>query len=605
MMSSGLCTYCYCIGGQQKCVKPKCILPIYEFGCKPIFVDSTCCPVRYDCNTKSIGKSNLPGDRYKKTTNKHYERMSQRLERNRGCTVDERYYSEGQKMPRESNKPCDICFCIRGRRKCTPKKCSPPLRNCIPIVPKGQCCPSSYECGNSKELGRFQRSHQARQFDLFSLIFGDEQNHDQNSQNNMPPPKPFTKLNQEKGFLDSIRDGLQFIDKNGPNVEHILDKSAGTTSSTSSKPEINPTEDVVTTEEAQATDNYIQSSANKENPDKSDGFFDILLSTKTPRPELLTSTVAVSHDDDDDDDEDINWFDLLIGKDSNEATVKNVSQNLPPKIDPHPNQTEIYSTTTRSLTTKIYESTTPISNKDVKNISRSTEKVTTPTTTTSTTTRLDQFTTKRIKINTTVSTTFKPHQTTHTKPINASEIKPSEKNIYEIIDKRTRPVQLERVVTTTSSSTAFPIMVKTNPSILESDFLLDYVDPTLPPSLPNLDIIQFMPGDAVKTTKYPAITEKNVVLDPKLPNYQDYTADYEDYPPEPSQHTGFSPPTETEGGFIPKDPINKFPLHVKSNLSLIKGRLYSFYAFVIVYSIDLYFGFHLNKKRLYIRIVSS
>lgn len=128
---------------------------------------------------------------------------------------------------------------------------------------------------------------------------------------------------------------------------------------------------------------------------------------------------------------------------------------------------------------------------------------------------------------------------------------------------------MERVVITTSSSTTLPIIVKTNPSILEIDFMLDYDDPTLPPSLPNLDIIQFMPGDAVKTTKYPAITEKNVVLDPKLPNYQDYTADYEDYPPEPAQHTGFSPPTETEGGFIPKD-----PLHEKSNPSLTKGIVY-------------------------------
>lgn len=495
--------------------------------------------------------------------------MSQRLERNRGCTVDERYYSEGQKMPRESNKPCDICFCIRGRRKCTPKKCSPPLRNCIPIVPKGQCCPSSYECGNPKELSRFQRSHLGRQFDLFSLIFGDEQSNNQNSQHNIQPSAPILKTNQEKGFLDSIRDGLQFIDKNGQNVEQILDKSVATPSTSSSKPEIIPTEETVSDEEDQATDNDIQATEIKENDDEDIGFLDILLSTKTPRPELSTSTVAISNDDDEDD-EDISWFDILVGKDSNETAVKNVAEDQHTKVS-----LQVYQTTTSTSTTKKYESTTTISNKIESNTSTTetvpafvTSKSTPSTTSTSTTT-------KSVK-NSPTSTTSKPIQTT--KPANLTEFKTSEKNIYEIIDKRTRPGQLERVATTTTSTTPSPVIVKTNPSILESDFMLDYVDPTLPPSLPNLDIIQFMPGDAVKTTKYPAITEKNVVLDPKLPNYQDYTADYEDYPPEPVQHTGFSPPTETEGGFVPKDPIHKYPIHEKSNPSSIKGRFYCFHS---------------------------
>lgn len=580
MMSSGLCTYCYCIGGQQKCVKPKCILPIYEFGCKPIFVDSTCCPVRYDCNTKSIGKSNLPGDRYRKTTNKHYERMSQRLERNRGCTVDDRYYSEGQKMPRESNKPCDICFCIRGRRKCTPKKCSPPLRNCIPIVPKGQCCPSSYECGNPKELNRYQRSHQSRQFDLFSLIFGDEQENNQNTQNNIPSPNKITeritKTNQEKGFLDSIREGLQFIDKNGQNVKDILDKTVPTSSKPLLENEISSTEEVESAEEANTTDNDIHDNVKAE---EDIGFLDILLSTKTPRPELSTSTISSVNDDADDDD-DISWFDLLLGKDGNETEAKNVTEEVSPKNDPNLIQHKINETTSSSTN---YESTTYVSTK--KPVTLSTMELTP-----------SSESTRATKISTTsgkTTTTEKPNTTIQTKPANVSEIKSSEKNIYEIIDKRTRPVQLERVATTTSSTTQQPIVVKTNPSILESDFMLDYVDPTLPPSLPNLDIIQFMPGDAVKTTRYPAITEKNVVLDPKLPNYQDYTADYEDYPPEPqSQHTGFSPPTETEGGFIPKEPTHKYPIHEKKiPTMIIKGRFLSF-----IYK--LYFFFLFSPSRI-------
>lgn len=50
-------------------------------------------------------------------------------------------------------------------------------------------------------------------------------------------------------------------------------------------------------------------------------------------------------------------------------------------------------------------------------------------------------------------------------------------------------------------STAAPIVVNSNPSILESDMNYDYGDPTLPPSLPNLNIIPFLPTDAVKTNR--------------------------------------------------------------------------------------------------------
>lgn len=65
-----------------------------------------------------------------------------------------------------------------------------------------------------------------------------------------------------------------------------------------------------------------------------------------------------------------------------------------------------------------------------------------------------------------------------------------------------------------------PILIDSNPSILESDLNYDYGEPTLPPSLPNLKIIPFLPTDAVKnnrnnvnyfkiksTSDYPVLTE--------------------------------------------------------------------------------------------------
>ncbi|XP_061385987.1 mucin-2 [Musca vetustissima] len=232
MSSSNLCTYCYCIGGTEKCVKPKCMLPLE--GCKPIFVDSTCCPVRYDCSTKQTGKSSQEV-RYRKTANKHYLRMSQRLQRNRGCTVGSQFYAEGQKMKSDKDKPCDICFCIRGQRKCAPKKCAPALRNCIPVVPKGQCCPSSYDCGSQRD---YRRSQNSRQFNLFSLLFGKDEEEDQEASPSeiavqyppdrhpevvekqpmkTKPPGEVVVSTTEKSIFDTLREGLEFIDNNNNN----------------------------------------------------------------------------------------------------------------------------------------------------------------------------------------------------------------------------------------------------------------------------------------------------------------------------------------------------------------------------------------------------
>lgn len=63
--------------------------------------------------------------------------------------------------------------------------------------------------------------------------------------------------------------------------------------------------------------------------------------------------------------------------------------------------------------------------------------------------------------------------------------------------------------------------MNSNPSIIDTDYVYDYNEPTLPPSLPNLKIIPFLPADAVNnvnyfkpnldsriTSSYPAITEK-------------------------------------------------------------------------------------------------
>lgn len=203
MSTSSLCSYCYCFNGQQKCIKPKCLLPAE--GCHPVLSDSSCCPIRYDCSGNAFGMNELhsANQQQRRSGNKHYLRMTSRTQRSRGkillniliflnspislsdverclialksqskeekkscqweksnfsnhkqfthyrtgCIVNSTFYPEGERLPTDKSKPCDICFCIRGNQKCMPKKCAPTIRNCRPIIPQGECCPESYDCG--------------------------------------------------------------------------------------------------------------------------------------------------------------------------------------------------------------------------------------------------------------------------------------------------------------------------------------------------------------------------------------------------------------------------------------------------------------------------
>jgi hypothetical protein len=84
MSSSTLCSYCYCLNGREKCVRPKCVMPLK--GCQPIFVDSTCCPIRYDCGGKLTAAKNVTKspNTVDQVSNKHFLRMMKRGQRSNG-----------------------------------------------------------------------------------------------------------------------------------------------------------------------------------------------------------------------------------------------------------------------------------------------------------------------------------------------------------------------------------------------------------------------------------------------------------------------------------------------------------------------------------------
>ncbi|XP_063917905.1 uncharacterized protein LOC135133442 [Zophobas morio] len=137
MDSSTLCEYCYCLGGKQVCVSPKCLLPIED--CRPKYDPSNCCPTHYECNHSTTTVS---------TTTKSTKLIGKHKG---GCVVDGVYYKEGDKVLGAGHSECDNCYCLRGVLRCEPLACAPALFGCVPVVRKGECCAVSYNCSGTIE----------------------------------------------------------------------------------------------------------------------------------------------------------------------------------------------------------------------------------------------------------------------------------------------------------------------------------------------------------------------------------------------------------------------------------------------------------------------
>lgn len=66
---------------------------------------------------------------------------------NYGCSINGRFYAEGAQVPSNSNKPCELCYCIRNMTACVMQECTLHIDGCQPIYNKGVCCPVRYSCG--------------------------------------------------------------------------------------------------------------------------------------------------------------------------------------------------------------------------------------------------------------------------------------------------------------------------------------------------------------------------------------------------------------------------------------------------------------------------
>jgi hypothetical protein len=164
------------------------------------------------------------------------------------------FYQEGEKLPVNSKRPCEMCYCIKGFQKCVMKKCAPLIKGCLPKVPAdGTCCPTSYDCSRSLKIRRQVRQNDNTQeddendsIDFFSLLFGsaDEPQEEIKTEtteriSEVTTIQPFKNLptTEQNSFFDFIRAGLEIIDKNADKFNSVLNSNFSSTTSTTTSDE--------------------------------------------------------------------------------------------------------------------------------------------------------------------------------------------------------------------------------------------------------------------------------------------------------------------------------------------------------------------------------
>lgn len=50
-------------------------------------------------------------------------------------------------MPRDPERPCELCYCIKNSTACVMQECTLKMDGCKPIYQDGVCCPVKYMCG--------------------------------------------------------------------------------------------------------------------------------------------------------------------------------------------------------------------------------------------------------------------------------------------------------------------------------------------------------------------------------------------------------------------------------------------------------------------------
>ncbi|XP_044755461.1 uncharacterized protein LOC123314330 [Coccinella septempunctata] len=512
MDSSSHCEYCYCLRGKQTCVKPKCLLPID--GCTPSYDPNQCCPVQYNCSLTTTVSS---------TTTTMVPTMNNPAG---GCLVENEFYAEGDKVLGVGHSACDNCYCLRGMLRCEPLSCAPPLLGCMPIIKHGECCAASYNCTGSIEINP---EPNYGQYPIVSSEYSKLRKEQ--------PKKPYVSHSNRR-VKPEIKEssGPFYVIAESPESERNAYRNPDTAGTTRKFTGFffNPS----------TTTPFYYESMIKEG-DAINGFKHVTRSY--PENKFRTSTL----NDNDLGKKDL--FDITVDA-RGISTTHNLLDSTP--TDESNDTTE---TSTKGLNT---EETTNFDENILVTVSTSepdttvsspTENEESTTTTEGvqsieeTSTWSENNSSETITIRSVINTTdcinsadFNPlpaetiNNLAETNQFTPSvEVSSSESTDVTEIDLQSSFDLTDNVspkVKNGSKITSLSNVSKTK----ENDYDLDYNDPSLPPSLPNLHIIPFLAADALDSQK-----ENSLYAQDKSSN-------------DSFEFTNlFSPPVKTEGGFIP------------------------------------------------------
>lgn len=386
-------------------------------------------------------------------------------------------------------------------------------------------------------------------FDFLSLLFGPDDPLEENSESPKeisttasPEQIPTTS---EKGFFDLLRAGLELIDAHEDKIDSVISP---------------PTE----------LDNNKFTIESKENNNEN-----ILTSIQQQSTTLKTTTVGVQ----------TTKVQRIL---PSSISLMSSTHNPEAKVTTKPTISKLETTSTAQASTKITSRPTTLPPRTTKVVS--TKKVVTTTKpTTLISTKVPQKSIKTTKMPQTLSqkpenstrtyqkpkvSTTKSSQIVNVTTLNSTLLKkntisskaPTESSTSSVkletttvfpetvtnlstenilsaffsglssifVDKKNKTMEnssLEYVPTLTPRPLATHIIQnKPKPPVLESDYAYDYNEATLPPSLPNLKIIPFLPADAVNKVNYnlPSITEKyNIYGALDSASYDNRRADYD------------------------------------------------------------------------------
>ncbi|XP_033225792.1 uncharacterized protein LOC117178474 [Belonocnema kinseyi] len=539
MMGSRKCEYCYCISGTRRCIRPKCLLPLP--GCTPVYVPYSCCPVSYNCTRVESWTTvaSMSGN---------------------DCRVDKRVYKEGEMVRDIAWKAtCDNCFCAMGAVRCVPLACAPPLQGCNPIVREGQCCPSTYNCSGSIEVKATQN------YASYAFI-----------------SKDYAKFRKETNFFVSYnhlsnhtvegrghRVVIEGIDSS--TFSPVTEESTDVTESTSS----------TSTLETETMDNKILTETTE------------FLKTTTLESDLLSTTTTFTTIAESTDMEST-LPDLTTTIRDSGIEDSTLTSSLMSLVDSTTIDDSFSEFTTTSATTIREENTS--TSPSVPHITERTlispeagyrqtscqesgadkEQASTPSASRTETTVSSLATSKENKQGDDDSGQLLPEVLTQAPLVTglpSTVVMRDDIMVMNVTVKTNVSVGHIQGVTINPVRTIAPeieAILNITHRQKGDDYEYDYSEPTLPPSLPNVRIIPFVAADALvkdknepsPVTGYPSGA---VGVPPELIPTDSRFYDIV------TQDNRFSPPVETEGGFVPREPPYFDPSYHSTDLNLEIG----------------------------------